>query len=206
MLTCEVDPCYNKIVDALAKYPDSGEPTETAYNLANDTTLPMYAFISQHPERARRFGSAMRWFTKGEVWDLKHLVSSYDWASLDRPGAVLVDVGGGEGGVAQVLARATQNLKIVVQDLPGTVEKGRELLPAGFQGRIDFEAHDFYTVQPLSADAYFFRWIMHNYSDQVCVKILRSLIPALKEGARLLVYEIVMPDEPVQNYTQKIQA
>ena len=206
MLTCEVDPSYGKVVEALAMYPGSGAPNETAYNLAHGTSLPVYAFLAQHPERARRFGSAMRWFTRGEVWDLKHLVASYDWAALDQPGAMLVDVGGGEGGVAQVLASATQRLKVVVQDLPGTVEKGRELLPAEFQSRIAFEAHDFYTEQPLRADAYFFRWIMHNYSDQTCVRILQALIPALGQGARVLVYEIVMPDEPIRTYTEKIQA
>ncbi|MCJ1294174.1 hypothetical protein MMC34_005731 [Xylographa carneopallida] len=206
MLTCEVDPSYGKVVDALALYPGSGVAHETAYNLAHGTTLPVYAFLAQHPERARRFGSAMRWFTKGEVWDLKHLVASYDWAALDRLGAVLVDVGGGEGGVAQVLAAATQHLRVVVQDLPGTVEKGRELLPREFHDRIEFAAHDFYTAQPLKADAYFFRWIMHNYSDQTCVQILQALIPALTKGARVLVYEIVMPDEPIKSYTEKIQA
>ncbi|MCJ1281752.1 hypothetical protein MMC26_001075 [Xylographa opegraphella] len=206
MLTCEVDPCYGKVVDVLASYPDSGAPNETAYGLAHGTSLPMYAFLTEHPERARRFGSAMRWFTKDEVWDLKHLVSSYDWASLDRPGAVLVDVGGGEGGVAQVLAAATQQLKFVVQDLPDTAKRARELLPAAFHDRIEFAAHDFYTDQPVAADAYLFRWIMHNYSDPACVQILRALIPALRDGARVLVYEIVMPDTPITSYTEKIQA
>jgi hypothetical protein len=34
---------------------------------------------------------------------------------------------------------------------------------------------------------YFFRWIIHNYSTQYAVKILRNLIPALKPGARVVI-------------------
>ena len=34
---------------------------------------------------------------------------------------------------------------------------------------------------------YFFRWIIHNYSTPYAVKILKSLIPALKPGARIVV-------------------
>lgn len=34
---------------------------------------------------------------------------------------------------------------------------------------------------------YYFRWIFHNYSTPYAVKILKSLIPALKPGARIVI-------------------
>lgn len=34
---------------------------------------------------------------------------------------------------------------------------------------------------------YFFRWIIHNYSTPYAVKILKSLVPSLKPGARILI-------------------
>lgn len=204
LMTTELAPCSTKAIQALRQYPNSEEPTETGFNFEHQTPLHIYAFLAQHPERARRFGAGMRFFTKGESWDLKHLLAGYDWAALDRPGAVLVDVGGGQGGVAQVLAAATSNLKIVVQDLPGTAEKGREMLPAELKGRVDFVAHDFFAEQTLhAADVYFFRWILHNWSDKYCLRILRALIPALKEGARVLVYEFVLPEGPETRWTKK---
>lgn len=55
-------------------------------------------------------------------------------------------------------------------------------------------AHDFFTEQPVvGADVYLFRWIMHNWSDKYCVKILRCLIPALKPGAKIIVNDNVLP-------------
>jgi len=58
--------------------------------------------------------------------------------------------------------------------------------------------HDFLTEQPVkNADVYFFRWIFHNWSDKYCIKILRSLIPALKTNARIVINDNVLPEPGV---------
>lgn len=204
LITAELASPSTKAIEALQRFPNSEEPTETGFNIENQTPLPIFTFLAQHPERARRFGAGMRFFTKSESWDLKHLLSGYDWAALDRPGAIIVDVGGGQGSVARVLAGATRDLKIIVQDLPGTADKGRELLPVELKGRVEFVPHDFFTEQTVrSADVYFFRWILHNWSDKYCLRMLRALIPALKKGARVLVYEFVLPEGPETRWTKK---
>ena len=53
-----------------------------------------------------------------------------------------------------------------------------------------FMAHDFFTEQPVvGADVYYFRWILHDWSDKYCTRILKALIPALKPGARIVLSE-----------------
>ncbi|CAD6589380.1 MAG: hypothetical protein ASARMPRED_004019 [Alectoria sarmentosa] len=202
----ELAPTAGRVIEALKRYGDSGEPNESAFSLANETAVSMYQFLGQHPERARRFGSGMRFFTKGESWDLKHLVSGFDWASVDRPGATVVDVGGNNGSVSQFLAQSTRHITFIVQDLPGTVEQGRASLPAEFQGRIEFMAHDFFTEQTLQSapDIYLFRWIMHNWSDPYCVKMLQNLSPTMRHGSRILIYEYVLEDTPETRLTEKM--
>ena len=204
--TSELGPISHRIFDAFSKYGDSGEQNETAFSLANDTDLGMYQFLGQNPERARRFRAGMRFFTKGEGWNLKHLVAGFDWASMDQPGATVVDMGGGHGSVSQVLAKETKNIKFVVFDLPGTVEQGRALLPKEYNGRIEFVAQDFFAEHALKKppDAYLFRWIFHNWSDSYCVKILRNLTPSLKDGTRVVIYECVLNDEPETRLTEKM--
>jgi hypothetical protein len=59
--------------------------------------------------------------------------------------------------------------------------------------RVSFMSHDFFTPQTVVADVYLLRWILHNWSDKYCVRILRALIPALKPGARVIVNEDVRP-------------
>lgn len=205
MWTREVAPALSKTTEALARFPDSGEPNETAYAIANGTELDMFSFLADKPERARRFGQSMKFYTKGEACNIKHLTSSYDWAALDKPDTVLVDVGGGHGGVVQHLADTTKNMTFIVQDLPGTAQQGSELLPERYSPRIQFAGHDIFSEQTgKGKDIYFFRWIFHNHSDPYCVKMLKCLVPVMRKGTKILVFEMVLPQEPQTTLTQKL--
>ena len=64
------------------------------------------------------------------------------------------------------------------------------------QRRITFTHHDFFEPQPVQADVYFFRHVLHDWPDADCVRILQALIPALKDGARVLISEGAMPEPP----------
>lgn len=113
---------------------------------------------------------------------------------LDRK--LINKVGGSNGFVAIALAEAFSNLKCIVQDLPTVVKDMKA--PANLSGRIEFLAHDFFEPQPVkNADVYFFRWILHNWPDKYAVRILQSLIPALKVGAKIIVYDEVLPPHGV---------
>jgi hypothetical protein len=71
------------------------------------------------------------------------------------------------------------------------LEKGhRRLIPEPVQSKIMLMGHDFFTEQPVKdADVYFFRCTLHNWSDELVVKILKALIPALKLGARVVIQD-----------------
>lgn len=60
-------------------------------------------------------------------------------------------------------------------------------------GRVRFIAHDLLATQTTPADVFFFRWILHNWPDRYCIRILRAQVPALKRGNRLVVQESLMP-------------
>lgn len=202
----ELAPVAAKTVDAVRTFNDSGEPYETAFALQNG--MPIFEVLGKYPERGRRFGAAMRCYTKGEGYDLRHLVEGYDWGSIDHPGAVVVDVGGGHGSVSQALARSTKDIRYVVQDLPGTIEQAKdELPPDGLEGRIEFKDHDFFTEQSVKeADVYLMRWILHDWSDGYCVKILRALVSALegKRESRIVLFEYVLPEVPETRLTERM--
>ncbi|KAK7181590.1 hypothetical protein DPSP01_011407 [Paraphaeosphaeria sporulosa] len=194
MILNELGPSTHAFPAALTRFAASEEPNETAYNIANDTDLAIYDFLAQHPERARRFGGAMRFFSGGGGNYIQALLDAFPWtdAANDRDDFVVVDVGGGHGSVAVALAGHTAHMRFIVQDKEETVAEGRNVLPAALEGRVEFQTHDFFTPQPLAADIYFFRWIFHNWSYKYCVRILQNLVPALKPGARIMVYEHVV--------------
>ncbi|KAL8810901.1 MAG: hypothetical protein Q9223_007651 [Gallowayella weberi] len=201
----ELAPVATKTIDAVRNYGDSGEPTETAFALQHG--MPVFKFLSKNPENGRRFGAAMGFYTRGRDYSLKHLIQSYDWAAIDHPGATVVDVGGGHGSVSRELARSTKSIKFIVQDLPGTVEQARKELPGELQGRIEFQEHDFFTEQTVQdADVHLMRWILHDWSDKYCIKILRALVPALekKKTARIVLFEYVLSEEPETRLSERM--
>jgi SAM-dependent methyltransferase len=92
------------------------------------------------------------------------------------------------------LARKFPSISFIVQDLEPVIKEGQKNVPPDVKSRVSFVVHDFLTQQPvLGADVYFFRWILHNWSDKYSIKILRNLIPALKPGAKIIVSDGVLP-------------
>lgn len=191
----ELEPASQQLPTALKQHPQASEPTKSGYNVAHSTGLPLFLFLELHPKRARRFGAAMRYFTQGDMTDIQNLVEAFPWHDYDRENVKLVDVGGGQGAVALQLAAATKHMRFVVQDFEQVVAAGREAVSEEFCRRVEFMAHNFFTEQPVKgADIYFFRWIMHNWSDEYAIRILRALVPALRQGAKVLLYEHVLED------------
>lgn len=182
-------------VNAMAKYPGSEEPNETGFALANQTNKDMYRFFKENPERSERFAAAMRFFTERPGLEPKHVVDNKLWEDISAGGTV-VDVGGSHGIICIELARKFPKLRFVVQDLDEHVVRDAERQrPAELADRVQYMQHNIFTEQPVrGADVYFLRAIFHNWSDTYGAKILQSLVPALKPGAKVVINDEVMPE------------
>jgi hypothetical protein len=186
-------PITTRAVDAIKKWPQSSEPTETAVTLAHGTDS-FYLYLGKFPQKAARFGMAMTGFSSGPGLEFETLATSYPWQDLPL-GSTVVDVGSGIGFVSVAIAQAHTSLKFVCQDLPSTVAAGPESVPVDVKDRITFQGHDFLTPNPVAGAAvYFFRFIFHNWSDVYCIRILQALIPALKPGSRILINDTALPE------------
>ena len=66
--------------------------------------------------------------------------------------------------------------------------------PAYLSDRVSFQAHDFFTPEPVhGADVYFFKVILHDWSDPYAIKILQQVVPVMKASSRILIMEGVIP-------------
>ncbi|KAH7312620.1 putative O-methyltransferase [Stachybotrys elegans] len=190
-VTCsanEMWPAAQHTTDALVKWPSASEPNQTGFSLANNTSDSFYVELEKEPERARRFGGAMSFFTTGPGYSLQHLSKGYPWSSLGA--ATVVDIGGSHGDVAFELARSFPDLRLIVQDLPKVIAGANQ--QSGLN--VEFMEHDFFSEQPAKgADVYIFRWILHNWPDSYCMRILKALVGALKAGSKVIVMDLVLP-------------
>lgn len=176
-----------RIVSAMEKWPGSEEPHQTAYNIAHHTDLSFFENIASDTTgtRAKRFAESMSFFQASPGMQTSLVVDNYNWGDYKT----MVDIGGSHGAVPLELTKRFPDMKCTVQDLPEVIATA----PKNVE-RVDFQAHDFFTAQPVKgADVYFFRMILHNWSDKYCIQILRNIIPAMKKGSRVVINDHVVP-------------
>ncbi|KAI9645308.1 hypothetical protein NHQ30_006044 [Ciborinia camelliae] len=172
-----------------------------AFGLAAGTPVPFYDAIGRNIELAKRFGSALVAEEARFGLSPKHLATIYPWHTLHQS-SLIIDVGGCTGKVSLELASALFDckFKFVVQDRKEVISLATDMIEStnvefGVGKSVELMAHDFFKPQPVKcADVYLLRLILHNWSDNDCLEILRNLVPALKHGTKILVNEIVMPD------------
>ena len=152
----------------------------------------MWEHYKTDPARGKRFANSMEAFTSGSGMSPSFLISGYPWSNLAENSTV-VDMGGSEGHVSLTIAKANPHLKLVVQDLSEVIDKISISKYVSEGHRIQFMVHDFFTPQTLVADAYLLRWILHNWPDSYVIKIFRNLIPALRNGAKVIVNDQLIP-------------
>ena len=202
----ELSPIAASYIDAINKWGNSPEPTETAFSLLNDSQLPLFVELSKTPERARRFGGAMRSLTTHDHLNVRHILNGFDWAGFDKEGTVAVDVGGGLGHISRYLAGNTKNIKFIVQDLPHVIEQAKKAeSPAEIERRVEYIGQDFFKPQTIApAEIFFLRGIIHNWSDKYVLQMIKNLVPVLKKGSRILLFEFTLEVEPVKEVSERM--
>jgi hypothetical protein len=149
---------------------------------------PFFSWLGRHPDHVARFTGAMA--------DLTASLKAPALARFDLGDArLVVDVGGADGAVlAQLLADAPA-VKGIVYDLPHVVGAADDLLARhDLADRVRGEGGDFFTGVPAGGDLYVLAFVLHDWSDAECVRILANVRRAMAPGGRLALIEFVVPD------------
>lgn len=102
-----------------------------------------------------------------------------------------MQIGGSGGHDSVVLAQNFPDLSITVQDLPEAGPAFEKNTPTDIKPRVSFMAHDFFNPQPVQADIYMIKLILHDWPDKESVKILQGLVPAMRPGSKVLFIDYV---------------
>lgn len=112
----------------------------------------------------------------------------------------LVDVGGGTGTVAKAIAEAFPHLDCTVFDLPHVI--------ADLQGskNLTYVGGDMFESVP-RADAVLLKWILHDWNDEECVKILKKCKEAIgdKEGGKVIIIDMTMESKTEADESNETQ-
>jgi len=190
-------PTAAAFVEATEKWGVTDKKNETAFNVATNTSGPLFEYFAQSPELANCFASYMKSVQASYGTSLKHLLTGFYWAGLGE--ALIVDVGGSTCSSSIALAEAFPKLRFVVMDLPDTISNAPNLLsahPESISSRISTRSYDFFTPQLFKgADVYLLRMILHDWPHTDALLILKNHLEALKANpnARMVIMDTVLP-------------
>ena len=149
---------------------------------------PLFDYVGEHPHLGPILDAGMSSF---HGYETEAMIDAYDFSGI----SVLADIGGGNGSLISGVLKRYPEMRGLLFDLGHVMGRAKANLDAGgLAERCGVIEGSFFETVPAGADAYLFRHIIHDWTDEQCVQILghcRKVIPA---GGRLLVVECVVPE------------
>jgi hypothetical protein len=160
----------------------SGEiPQYVAWNTSR------FDYLRDNLREARMYDAFMAQFP-----DNRHnaLAATYDFSGA----RLIADIGGGNGEALRKILVRYHRARGLVFDRPDVVEA----IPpsACLDGRIQVEGGSFFDQVPADADIYLLIGVLHDWSDDDCVRILRVARASMRSDARLLIVEQILEPDP----------
>ncbi|XP_058093544.1 3'-hydroxy-N-methyl-(S)-coclaurine 4'-O-methyltransferase-like [Magnolia sinica] len=153
----------------------------TAFEKAMGMTI--WDYLDAHPENSQLFNEGMAAETRLLT---ESLVNGCD--DIFRGVDSLVDVGGGNGTALKAISKAFPHIKCTVFDLSRVIDESPDI-PG-----LDRVAGDMFTSVP-SAQAILLKQILHDWSDEDCLKILKKCKEAVPiNGGKVIILDVVLDE------------
>ncbi|KAF8997187.1 S-adenosyl-L-methionine-dependent methyltransferase [Cyathus striatus] len=194
-------PCLTKVSAATLdqithkdhEYRYSRSPNQAAFQLAYNTDKTVFAYMKEHPDELKLFANAIQ--AIGDAYQTS-IESDFPWIKYDS--YKFVDVGGGKGNLSIMLVKKLPKAQFVVQDLEEIVKLAQanikdKVHDPNQQCRIAAITHNFFELQPVVGlkHVYLLRYILHDWPDDDCIKILKSIVDVADPSAKILIVEVV---------------
>lgn len=146
--------------------------------------MPFFDYFAKYPEAGPIFHRGMAGFSDTENGPI---AGSFDFSRFQR----IVDVGGGHGGFLIEALSGSPSARGVLVDAEHVLKEAR-IAAAGLSDRCELATADFFQSVP-GGDCIVLKRILHDWSDDDAISILRVCRRALAEGGRVLVIDAVIP-------------
>ncbi|XP_012731333.2 acetylserotonin O-methyltransferase 2 isoform X1 [Fundulus heteroclitus] len=171
-------PLWNNMVDAIREGKNQYEKT---FGLPSED---VFQAIYRSEEEMLKFMGLMN---SSWVLDGHDVVTAFDLSRFQR----IVDLGGCTGALANELARAYPASSITVFDLPEVVEAAQKHYSQE-DNRVAFQSGDFFRGEIPSADLYVLARIVHDWSEEKCLALLKKIYETCQPGGGVLLVEALL--------------
>jgi SAM-dependent methyltransferase len=149
--------------------------------------MRLFEYLASHRADSALFDEAMVGM-HGAVGPA--VVAAYDFSSFRS----VVDLGGGTGALLATILHSCERLNGTLYELSSTIPQARRTIEAsGLSGRCDVVEGDFFETVPAGHDAYVLSHVLHDWTDEQALPILRNCRRAIAKDGRLLIVEAVLP-------------
>ncbi|CAL9237651.1 unnamed protein product [Arabidopsis halleri] len=148
--------------------------------------MRIFEYIGSNEQLAEMFNRAM---SEASTLIMKKVLKVYKGF---KDVNTLVDVGGGIGTVIGLVTSKYPHIKGINFDLASI------LVHAPLYKGVEHVSGDMFKEIP-KGDAIFMKWILHDWTDEDCVKILKNCWKSLSEKGKVIIVEMVRPEEPKIN-------
>ncbi|ONI23628.1 hypothetical protein PRUPE_2G199500 [Prunus persica] len=144
--------------------------------------MQTFEFLGLDPRFNQVFNTAMFNHTTIVIKKLLHIYKGFQDKNLTQ----LIDVGGGFGVTLNLVTSRYPHIRGIYYDLPHVVNHPLPILVWNM----------FASVPIPSGDAIFLKWILHNRSDEHCLKLLKNCCKAIPDNGKVIVVEELLPAMP----------
>lgn len=182
--------------DLISRLPDQlkSDQPKTATELFYNTDKPIYQYLAE----TGRIAGFHKVTGTGSVVEAPGLLADYPWHEVKSE--TVIDVGAGVGDFIRSYLERFPDAKAGAFELPSTAEILKDKFPPEdplTSRLVSVTGGDFFTDEIPKSSVYLLRWILHNWGDEDCVKLLRRLretISLTPGVSRVLVVESVLFD------------
>jgi hypothetical protein len=153
---------------------------------------PLFEFLAENSAAARSFNEGMTDLTSQMALAI---VLAYDFSGI----YVAADIGGGHGVLLDSILRSNPSVTGILFDSDKVIAGAIPDMGAKSIGDRRQSIHgDFFDSVPEGADVYILKNVLHDWSDDRAIRILKNCRRAMGSQAKLLVIEMVLPllDDP----------
>ncbi|MCS1408970.1 MAG: Multifunctional cyclase-dehydratase-3-O-methyl transferase TcmN [Verrucomicrobia subdivision 3 bacterium] len=139
-------------------------------------------FMAQNPDQVEVYNNAM---SSGSRMMIQALLEVYDFSRFE----CVVDIGGGQGELLKGILEAHSGLRGKLFDQPAVIASASVLTEGDVADRSEAIGGDFFESVPTGGDVYILKGVLHGFTDDDAVSILKKIRSAIRANGRLLIIE-----------------